>query len=117
MRLCGNDHFIRSSQGIDGQHTQGRAAVQQNHIVAVTDAVQIVPQDRLPAHGIYQRDLQARQLDVSGEKVNALRMMNNALVGGLRLIRNDTPFWLQIAIIFDFVLICCPPTLCCVKWK
>ncbi len=91
MRLCGNDHFIRSSQGIDGQHTQGRAAVQQNHIVAVTDAVQIVPQDRLPAHGIYQRDLQARQLDVSGEKVNALRMMNNALVGGLRLIRNDTP--------------------------
>ena len=74
------------SPGIVRPRPGGGYEIIANHIVAVTDAVQIVPQDRLPAHGIYQRDLQARQLDVSGEKVNALRMMNNALVGGLRLI-------------------------------
>ena len=44
MRLHGNQHLIRSGQGVNGQHTQGGAAVQQDHIVLVPDAVQIVPQ-------------------------------------------------------------------------
>ena len=41
MRLHGNQHLIRSGQGIDGQHTQGGAAVQQNHIVLFADTVQV----------------------------------------------------------------------------
>ena len=60
MRLHGNHYFVSSGQGIDGQHTQGWAAVQQNHIVLFADTVQVFAQDCLAAHGVHQRDLQAR---------------------------------------------------------
>ena len=82
VSLHGDQYLVGGSQGIDGQHTQRRAAVQQDHVVLVPDNVHILPQDGLPAHGVHQRDLQARQLDVGGEKVHTLLVVDDARAGG-----------------------------------
>lgn len=78
----GNRDFICRCKRIDGQHIEGWAAVQQDHIVLIPDAVQIFPQDRFAAHGVHQCDLQAGQFNVGLKQVNPLRMVDNALAGG-----------------------------------
>ena len=50
--------------------------------ILIFHRVQIPPQGGLSAHGIHQGDLHTGQLDVGGYKVNALRVVQNALAGG-----------------------------------
>ena len=71
LRLHGDNHAVRRSQGVDGQHTEGRHTVDERVIVAVCHGGQILPQHRFTAHGVDQRDLQCRQLDIGGDKVDA----------------------------------------------
>ena len=54
-----------------GRHTQRRHTVDERVIVALCHGGQILPQHRFPAHGVDQRDLQCRQLDIGGDKVDA----------------------------------------------
>lgn len=58
LRLHGDNHAVRSGQGIDGQHTEGRHTVDERIIVAVCYRGQILPQYRFTAHGVDQRNLQ-----------------------------------------------------------
>ena len=64
LRLDGDDQAIGSGQGVDGEHTQGGLAVQQDVGVLFPNRVQILPQDGLAAHGVHQRHLHAGELDV-----------------------------------------------------
>ena len=89
LRLHGDNHAVRRSQGVDGQHTEGRHTVDERVIVAVCHGGQILPQHRFPAHGVDQRDLQCRQLDIGGNKMDAGLVMQNALTGGDGLLRDD----------------------------
>ena len=89
LRLHGDDHAVRRSQGVDGQHTEGRHTVDERVIVAVRYRGQILPQYRFTAHGVDQRDLQCRQLDIGGDKVDAGRVVQNALTGGDGLLCDD----------------------------
>ena len=43
------------------------------------ERVKILPQDGLTAHGIYQGNLHARELDVRRHQVNAFRVVQDAL--------------------------------------
>ena len=52
--------------------------------------VQILPQDGFTAHSVYQRHLHAGQLDVSRHQVHAFRVVQDALAGFDRFIRQDT---------------------------
>ena len=52
--------------------------------------VQILSQNGLSAHGIYQRHLHARELDVGGHQINAFRVVQNALTRFDWLIRQNT---------------------------
>ena len=65
-------------QCVDGQHTQGGAAVQENDVILFLDATQALPQDGLPAHGVYQGDLHAGEFNICGEQVNPLQMVEDA---------------------------------------
>ena len=89
LRLHGDNHAVRSGEGIDRQHTQRGHTVDERVIVAVRYRGQILPQYRFTAHGVDQRDLQCRQLDIGGDKVDAGRVVQNALVGGDGLLRDD----------------------------
>ena len=53
------------------------------------ERVQILPQDGLSAHGIHQRDLHTRELDVSGHQVNAFRVVQDTLAGSQWLVHQD----------------------------
>ena len=77
MGLHGDQDIISRRQCVDGKHTQGRAAVQQDHVISVPDAVQIFPEYRFPAHGIDQCDFQAREFNVGREKVNPFLMVDD----------------------------------------
>ena len=52
--------------------------------------VQILPQDGLAAHGVHQRNLHTRQLDVRRHQVNTLRVVQDTLAGSQRLIHQNT---------------------------
>ena len=52
--------MIRSRQGIDDQHTQRRAAIQQHIVVILLDTVQIAFEHGFPAHNIDQSHLHRR---------------------------------------------------------
>ena len=53
--------------------------------------VQILPENRLPAHGVHQGNLHAGQLDVGRHEVDALRVVQDALAGGDGLIVQHLP--------------------------
>ena len=89
LRLHGDNHAVRRGQGIDRQHTQRGHTVDERVIVAVCHGGQILPQHRFTAHGVDQRDLQCRQLDIGGDKMDAGRVVQNALTGGDGLLRDD----------------------------
>ena len=89
LRLHRDNHAVRRSQGVDGQHTEGRHTVDERVVIAICYCGQILPQYRFPAHGVDQRDLQCRQLDIGGDKVDAGQMMQDALTGGDGLLRDD----------------------------
>ena len=52
--------------------------------------VQILPQNRLPAHGVHQGDLHAGELDVGGHEVHTLRVVQDALAGLDWLVHENT---------------------------
>ena len=54
--LCLNGNYdpVRSGQRIDCEHTQGELAVDEDMGVLPLQRVQILPQDSLTTHGIYQ---------------------------------------------------------------
>ena len=52
--------------------------------------VQILPQNRLPAHGVHQGDLHAGELDVSGHEVHTLRVVQDTLAGAQRFVHQNT---------------------------
>ena len=89
LRLHRDDHAVRRSQGVDGQHTERRHTVDERVIVAVCHRRQVLPQYRFTAHGVDQRDLQCRQLDIGGDKVDAGRVVQNALAGSDGLLCDD----------------------------
>ena len=89
LRLNRNDHAVLRSQGVDGQHTQRRHTVDERVIVAVCHRRQVLPQHRFTAHGVDQRDLQCRQLDIGGDKVDAGLVVQDTLTRGDGLLRDD----------------------------
>ncbi len=89
LRLHGDDYAVRRSQGVDSQHTEGWHTVDERVIVALCHGGQILPQHRFTAHGVDQRDLQCRQLNIGGDKVDAGRVVQNALTGGDGLLCDD----------------------------
>ena len=54
LRLNGNDDPVRSGQRIDREHPQGGLTVDEDMGVLPLQRVQILPQDSLTAHGVYQ---------------------------------------------------------------
>ena len=54
LRLNGNDNPVCSGQRIDCEHPKGGLAVDEDMGVLPLQRVQILPQDSLTAHGIYQ---------------------------------------------------------------
>ena len=75
VRLNGDKHMVRRRQGVDNQHTKGRAAIQQNIVVVPLHAVHILTQHRFPAHHVHQSHPHGRQAAVSRYKVKALMVV------------------------------------------
>ena len=80
VRLHGNQHIVRSGKGIDDQHTEGRATVQQHIVIVFFDTFYILAQHRFPAHGIDQPHLHSGQGAVAGDKIKALIVMQDLCV-------------------------------------
>ena len=57
LRLHRDNHAVRSSQRVDRQHTERRHTVDECVVIAVCHRGQVLPQHRLAAHGVDQRDL------------------------------------------------------------
>ena len=89
LRLDGDYDPVGCRQCIDRKHPQGGLAVDEDMGILSLHGVQILPQDGLAAHGVYQRHLHARQLDVGGHEVHALRVVQDALAGFDRLVHED----------------------------
>ena len=69
---------------------QGGLAVNQDMGILSFERVQILPQNRLAAHGIHQGYLHAGELDVGRHQVHALRVVQDALAGFDRLVHENT---------------------------
>ena len=79
MAGTGNDHLIRSRKGIDGQHPQRRHGIQDYCIIGIPHQLQELPQNRLPAHGVYQCDFHARQFYVGRDQVHPFLMPEDSV--------------------------------------
>ena len=90
LRLDGDYDPVGCRQRVDRKHPQGGLAVDEDMGILSLYGVQILPQDGLAAHGVYQRHLHAGQLDVGGHEVYALRVVQDALAGAQRLVHEDT---------------------------
>ena len=90
LRLDGDYDPASGGQSVDREHSQGRLAVDEDMGILPLYGVQILPQNGLAAHGVHQRHLHARQLDVSGHEVHALRVVQDTLAGAQRLVHQDT---------------------------
>ena len=91
LRLDGDYNPASGGQSVDREHPQGGLAVDEDMGILSLHGVQILPQDGLPAHGVHQRDLHARQLDVSGHEVHAFRVVQDALARAQRLVHQNAP--------------------------
>ena len=89
VRLHGDEHIVRSRQGIDDQHPQRRAAVQQHIIVTSLDVLQIALEHGFPAHDIDQPHLHRRQSAVGRNEVKALGVVQNFRVLRPALVLHD----------------------------
>ena len=81
LPLHRNDNAVRRGQCVDGQHSQRGHTVDDGVVIGRCHRGQILPQHRFPAHDVYQRHLQSRQLNVGGDKINPGRMVQNPLAG------------------------------------
>ena len=90
LRLDGDYDPVGCRQCVDRKHPQGGLAVDEDMGILSLYGVQILPQDGLPAHGVYQRYLHAGELNVDGHQVHALRVVQDALAGAQRLVHQDT---------------------------
>lgn len=89
LRLHRDQDTVGGSQRVDGQHPQRRLAVDENVRIASPDGAQVLPQDGFTAHGVYQRHLHARQLDVGREDVHPLRVVQDPFTGMQRAVGED----------------------------
>ena len=89
LRLDGDYDPVGGGQRVDGEHTQGGLAVYEDMGILPLYTVQILPQNRFPAHSVYQRHLHAGQLNIRRHQVHALRVAQNPLAGADRLIGQD----------------------------
>ena len=89
LRLNGNQHAVRSCQRVDGQHTQRGHTIQKNIVVIFFDHIQVLFQNRFTAHGVDQRYLHARKLDVRGHEVYAFLVPQNPFFGVKGLVPQD----------------------------
>src|SRR5699024_10395504 len=81
LRLNGDYDPVGGGQRVDCEHPQGGLAVNQDMGILSLHGVQILPQDGLPDHSVYQRHLHAGELNVGGHQVHALRVVQDALAG------------------------------------
>lgn len=65
-----DEDLVGGGQSIDSQHSQRGTAIQKNNIVLFLNTTQTFPQDGLPTHGVYQRNLQTGEFDVGGKQVD-----------------------------------------------
>ena len=89
--LNGNDDPIRSGQRIDCEHTKGGLAVDEDMGVLSLQRIQILPQDSLTTHSIYQGYFHTGKLNVGGHQVYSLQVVQDTLAGMNRLIHQDMP--------------------------
>ena len=81
LRLDGDYDPVGGGQRVDREHSQGGLAVDEDMGILSLHRVQILPQNRLAAHGIHQGYLHAGELDVGRHQVHALRVVQDALAG------------------------------------
>ena len=81
LRLHRNQCRVCRRQCIDREHSQRGSAVQQNIIVLAFGTVQHLFEHLFPVHAVHKGNFHSCQLDVSWDKVNALRMVQDALTG------------------------------------
>ena len=84
-----NENPVGGGQRIDGQHAQGGRTVDENVGVIRFDGIQVLPQNRLPAHSGHQGYLEGGKIDTGGNQVNTLRMVEDALTGTDWLVVED----------------------------
>ena len=72
LALQRDDHLVGGRQRVEGEHPQGRRAVQQHHVVAASTSFQRGAQDVLAAGRRQQLRLGAGQLDRGGQQVDAV---------------------------------------------
>ena len=89
LRLNGNYDPVGGCQGIDREHTKGGLTVNKDMGILSLYRVQILPQDGLAAHGVHQRNLHTRELDVRRHQVNAFRVVQDTLAGSQWLVHQD----------------------------
>ena len=90
LRLDGDYDPVGGGQRVDREHSQGGLAVDEDMGILSLHRVQILPQNRLAAHGIHQGYLHAGELDVGRHQVHALRVVQDALAGFDRLVHENT---------------------------
>ena len=89
MRLHRDNHAVRRTQCVQRQHTQRGHTVDEGIVVTILHGGQKLPHDRFTAHGIDQRDLQRRQLDICRQQINAGIVMQDTLSGTDWLVGDD----------------------------
>ncbi|MPN00056.1 hypothetical protein SDC9_147250 [bioreactor metagenome] len=78
LRLHRYHDAVGGGERVDGQHAETRHTVDQHIVVRAFDAIDVLFEDFLAVHGVYERHLKAEEGDVRGQQVDILFMMENA---------------------------------------
>ena len=70
-----DDHAVGGGQGIDDRKAQGGAAVDEDVIIFLLYNVQILPQNGLPAHAVYQGYFRGCKTGVGGDEIHPFVML------------------------------------------
>ena len=76
LTLHRDNDGIRSTQGVQRQHLQGRGAVDDNHIIVKTNLIQYLFELIFPAFGVDQLHRRSRQIAGRGENITEFRGNN-----------------------------------------
>ena len=95
LHLNGDYDPVGGGQGVDREHTQGWLAVDEDMRILPLERVQILPQDSLTTHGVYQRYLHTGKLNIRRHQVNAFCMMQNTFSGAYRLIHQNFAYCIR----------------------
>ena len=72
---------VRRGQRVYREHAKGGHAVNKDVVIPALQPFQNLSKHCFPAHGIDQQHFHAGKCDVGGQKVNALRVADDALAG------------------------------------